>query len=110
MENCFDIWNKIKKKIDSEPFRNRKFPKEGEVWMAAIGKNIGFEQNGSGDSFSRPILVIRKFNNYSDPEGNKVSAILAQMKLVSSKRVMRKIYRIEDSLFRMIKDKLRSFL
>jgi mRNA interferase MazF len=130
MENCFDIWNEIKKKIDSESFRNKKFPKEGEVWMAAIGKNIGFEQNGSGDNFSRPILVIRKFNNqmfwcvplstkqksidfyfnYSDPEGNKVSAILAQMKLVSSKRVMRKIYRIEDSLFKLVKERLRSFL
>ncbi len=25
---------------------------------------MGFEQNGSGDNFSRPILIIRKFNNH----------------------------------------------
>lgn len=41
-----------------------KFPKEGEVWMCTLGKNIGFEQNGSGDSFSRPVMIIKKFNNH----------------------------------------------
>ena len=27
------------------------------------GKNIGFEQNGKGSNFVRPILVLRKFNS-----------------------------------------------
>ena len=59
----FDIWNQLKKKIDSLDFLCNRYPKEGEVWMISVGKNIGFEQNGSGSNFSRPVLVIKKFNN-----------------------------------------------
>lgn len=63
MRNDFDSWNEIKKKIhvggDSPPL----FPKAGEVWMCSLGRNIGFEQNGSGNNFSRPVLVVKKFNN-----------------------------------------------
>jgi mRNA interferase MazF len=63
----FDEWNEQKKNIEqssdtySEPLL---YPKEGEVWMSVLGKNIGFEQNGGGDNFSRPFLVIKKFNNH----------------------------------------------
>ena len=129
MDN-FDSWNELKKKIDAAKNEPDKFPKEGEIWMSNLGKNIGFEQNGSGDSFSRPILIIKKFNNhmfwaiplstkqksfdfyfnYTDPNNQKVSAILAQMKLISVKRLKRKLYDIPDELLGQIKQKLKSFL
>ncbi len=128
--NNFDAWNELKKKIDIEESSPDRFPKEGEVWMSALGKNIGFEQNGSEDNFSRPVLVVKKFNNhmfwvvplstkqkdfdfyfnYADPNGQKVSAILAQMKLLSVKRVERKLYDISKELFDGIKQRLKSFL
>ena len=128
--NDFDSWNNLKKKIDFERAEPNRFPKEGEVWMSALGKNIGFEQNGSGDNFSRPILVIKKFNNhmfwgiplsskqkdfdfyfnYVDPNGQKASAILAQIKLISVKRIERKMYDIPDALFEEVKQKLKSFI
>ncbi len=60
----FDVWNSLKKKIQTDNNDINFFPKEGEVWMSAVGKNIGYEQNGSGDNFSRPILIIKKFNNH----------------------------------------------
>jgi len=126
----FNSWNELKKKIESEEKDSEKFPKEGEVWMSNIGRNIGFEQNGSGNDFSRPILIIKKFNNhmfwaiplstkqkdldfyfnYTDPSNQKVSAILAQMKLVSVKRLKRNLYNIPKKVFEEIKQKLRSFL
>src|SRR3989339_328098 len=129
MQKDFDKWNELKKKIDAEIIKLNRFPKEGEVWMSAIGKNIGFEQNGSGDNFSRPILIIKKFNNhmfwaiplstkqkkfdfyfnFTDPNNNKVSAILAQLKLVSVKRLKRKLYDIPSELFNEIKQILKSF-
>src|SRR3989344_2420314 len=56
----FDSWNELKKKIEDDKNDPDKFPKEGEVWMCSLGRNIGFEQNGSGDNFSRPILIIKK--------------------------------------------------
>ena len=126
----FDSWNKLKKKIAIEDEIPDRFPKEGEVWMSSVGKNVGFEQNGSGDSFSRPVLVIKKFNNhmfwvvplstkqkkfdfyfnYTDPNNEKVSAILAQMKLFSIKRFKRKLYDIPDSIFIQMKDKIKLFI
>ena len=126
----FNRWNELKKKIDEKNNILDTFPKEGEVWMSDIGINIGYEQNGSEDNFSRPMLIVKKFNNhmfwgvplstkqkdldfyfnYTDPNGQKVSVILAQMKLVSVKRLKRDIYIIPEKLFDEIKQKLKSFL
>jgi mRNA-degrading endonuclease toxin of MazEF toxin-antitoxin module len=126
----FDRWNAQKKRIESGLADTTKFPKEGEVWMSTMGKNIGYEQNGSGDNFSRPVLIIKKFNNhmlwvvplstkqktfdfyfnYTDPNNEKVSAILAQLKLVSVKRLNRKLYAVTDTLLFDIKSRLRTFL
>ena len=128
--NDFDFWNELKKKTDAEKNEPDRFPKGGEVWMSVLGKNIGFEQNGSGDNFSRPVLIIKKFNNhmfwtiplstkqknfdfyfnYTDPNNQKVSVILAQIRLLSVKRLKRKLYDIPDVLFNQIKQKLKSFL
>lgn len=44
----------MKKKIDLRNEVLNNFPKEGEVWMADIGLNIGYEQNGNENNFSRP--------------------------------------------------------
>jgi len=35
-----------------------------KYFSTTFGKNIGFEQNGSGDNFSRPVLIVKKFNNH----------------------------------------------
>ncbi|MFZ2522105.1 MAG: type II toxin-antitoxin system PemK/MazF family toxin [Minisyncoccia bacterium] len=126
----YDLWNELKKKIQSDTSEPDYFPKEGEVWMCSLGKNIGFEQNGSGSNFSRPILVVKKFNNhmfwcaslstkqkkfdfyfnFTDPNGEKVSVILAQLKLVSVKRLKRKLYDISSNNLKEIKVKLSGFL
>ena len=98
--------------------------------MCSLGKNIGYEQNGSGDSFSRPVLIIKKFNNqmflcvplstkqkdfdfyynYIDPNNQKVSVILAQIKLISVKRLKRKLYEFEEKQLKEILSKLKSYL
>ena len=126
----YDAWNKLKKKIQTNTDEINFFPKEGEVWMSMLGKNIGYEQNGSGDNFSRPVLVIKKFNNhmfwcaplstkqkaldfyfnFTDIHEQNVSVILAQMKLVSVRRLRRKLYEISPATFLEIKAKLQSFL
>ena len=48
--------------------------------------------------------------NYTDPNDQKVSAILAQMKLISVKRLKRKLYEVPSELFEKIRQKLKSFL
>ena len=130
MYKNFDEWNILKKKIDEQEESLTNFPKAGEVWMISMGENIGFEQNGSNQDFSRPVLVIRKFNNhmfwsvplttkqknidfyfnYTDLENRKVSLILAQMKLTSVKRFKRKLYNLDLSLFDQVRSILKSFI
>lgn len=126
----FDTWNKIKKATDDETDTPDRFPKEGEVWMSVLGKNIGFEQNGGGENFSRPLLIIKKFNNhmfwaiplstkqkgfdfyhnFTDPYNNPVSVILAQMKLVSLKRLKRKLYDLPQEQLDEVKSKIERLL
>lgn len=62
MEKDFDAWNKVKKRIDNKYVEETLFIKEGEVWMVNMGLNVGYEQNGNGENFSRPGLIIKKFN------------------------------------------------
>ena len=129
-EILFDTWNNQKKILQAEIEMEISYPKEGEVWMCSIGKNIGFEQNGSGENYARPVLVIKKFNNkmfwtvplsskqkdidfyhnFTDSDNLKVSLILAQMKLVSIKRMRRKMYDIDQNVLVVSKNKLREYL
>ncbi|MCX6712766.1 MAG: type II toxin-antitoxin system PemK/MazF family toxin [Candidatus Vogelbacteria bacterium] len=126
----FDLWNEVKKLLENEEEPPDKFPKEGEVWMSSLGRNIGYEQNGSGDNFSRPVLIVKKFNNhmfwviplstkqksfdfyfnYTDPNSQKVSAILAQIRLMSVKRFKRKLYDLDNQKLGEVRLKLKSFL
>jgi hypothetical protein len=60
----FDDWNRLKKSLESNIEGPNRFLKEGEAWMSLVGKNIGWEQNGTGIRFSRPVLILRVFNNH----------------------------------------------
>lgn len=93
-----------------------------EIFYAHIGENVGFEQCGKGDSFVRPVLVFKKFNNalfwgiplsttqnrgkyYFDFEfKDSISvAILSQLKLFDAKRLDRKIGKMEKAEFQKLK-------
>lgn len=118
MQKNFNDWNESKKRIDSDPNPNL-FPQAGEVWICAIGLNVGFEQNGSRENFSRPVLIIKKFNNkmfwiaplsakqkkldfyynFTDKHNQNVAVILAQLRLLSVKRFERKMYNFPEENF-----------
>lgn len=130
MERYFDKWNAIKKRIDAQSDIDTLFPKEGWVWMCSVGANIGYEQDGAGEVFERPVLVVKKFNNkmfwvvplsskqkkfdfyynFTDPHGRKSSAIIAQLRLVSAKRFIRDMYQMSDADFTAIRVCLIGFL
>ena len=57
----FNNWNEKKQKAHND--KQRPFFHEQEVWFCSLGANIGFEQDGRGDDFLRPVLVLKKFNN-----------------------------------------------
>jgi len=129
MDAEFDTWNEIKKRINNKT-KNLPFPQEREVWMSFVGKNVGFEQNGAGRSFSRPILIFKKFNNnmfwvmplsskqkelnyyynFLDVNNRSASVIIAQLKLVSIKRLNRKLYELPFHHFTNIKNITSKFI
>ena len=39
--------------------------KEGEVWWCHLGENMGVEINGKGNEFTRPMVILKKYDKYS---------------------------------------------
>ena len=61
MTKDYKDWMPIKSQINN----NEKYPigfKEREIWYASIGENIGFEEDGKGIKFARPVLILRVFS------------------------------------------------
>lgn len=63
MKKDFDRWNEMKKQLEREAVMPPAFPKNGEVWMCTLGKNLGREQNGGHRDFARPVLVSCAIEN-----------------------------------------------
>lgn len=62
MDTNFDDWHFLKKKLNK--IGNPPSFEEREIWWCSIGTNIGHEENGKNELFSRPVLVVRKFNKH----------------------------------------------
>jgi mRNA interferase MazF len=59
----FNEWNEVKKEIDTR--EKSIIFKERDVFWVSIGENIGYEQNGKGEIFSRPVVIVKKiFEKY----------------------------------------------
>jgi len=119
----FDGWNRKKKKVNNAiPIKEFS---EKEIWWASLGVNVGREIDGKHHNYERPILVLRKFNSetlWALPltstlkEGTYFYDLmiketirtlpLLQLRMISSKRLLRKIERIPDTEFFNICEKL----
>ncbi|OHA40204.1 MAG: hypothetical protein A3J31_01320 [Candidatus Taylorbacteria bacterium RIFCSPLOWO2_02_FULL_48_16] len=123
MYKDFDAWNKRKKEIHKSEFCS--FVHEREIWWCSFGINVGDEEDGKNESFERPALVIKKFNRnivLVVPLTTKIkdnqyyfafihqnirfAAILSQLRLISTKRLSRRIRRIDHTLFKEIKERI----
>ena len=128
MQKDFDKWNSKKKFVnDTErvPFFH-----EREIWFCFLGANVGFEQDGQGEDFQRPVVIIRKFNNeicwavplsktkkrgkyyFTFPFDTQTTsaAILSQIKLIDAHRLSRKIGALDEVNFKMLIEKLKALL
>ena len=54
----FDQWNELKKHINHR--RSNFFVKERQIWYVHLGHNVGFEEDGKGGDFKRPVLILKK--------------------------------------------------
>ena len=125
----FKKWHDKKRFLHNE--KVRPFFHEREVWFCTLGLNVGFEQDGSGEEFLRPIVVIKKFNNevfwglpltkivkrgkyyyQFNIEGKKdiSTVVLSQIRLIDAKRLQYKIGDLGEKDFLEIKKHLIGFL
>jgi mRNA interferase MazF len=100
--------------------------KEGEVWWCSVGMNVGVEIYGKGPKFTRPVLILKKFNADSFlgvplTSRHKISdwyisvayadhadlAVLNQAKIFDAKRLLTRMGALTDGNLQNVK---RAFL
>jgi mRNA interferase MazF len=128
MSKDYDSWNKRKKNIDKH--NENKFYHAREVWWCILGLNIGFEQDGTGDDFERPVLILKGFsrnvctvislttstkkNPYHISAGKidekEAFAIISQIRLIDTKRFINKICTLDQEKFEIIRKAAKDIL
>jgi mRNA interferase MazF len=49
-------------KSDIECREERLYFHERQIWFCRLGANVGFEQDGRGELFLRPVVILKKFS------------------------------------------------
>jgi mRNA-degrading endonuclease toxin of MazEF toxin-antitoxin module len=127
MKKDFDHWNRKKKELESR--HTELLFKTGDIWWCAVGVNVKDESCGKGDTFRRPVLVIRKLSRKSfigiplstqkkvgswfidiTIHGEKRYALLYQIRMFSTSRFQRRFAALDDTDFARVKEKLEALL
>ncbi len=123
MEKDFDKWNVRKKNLNANE-RGADFH-EREIWWCSVGVNVGREQDGRQDNFERPVVVVKKLSpdtfcalplstkkriakfqsavTHADVHG---FALLDQVRVLDSRRLLRKIGTMSEPEFLTLKRRL----
>ena len=129
MKKDFDSWNEEKKQThDNENYRP--LYREREVRWCRLGANIGFEQDGTGKDFSRPVLILKGFSRHvcliiplttskkknpyhfsiGDIGGRKAFAIISQLRLIDTRRLDQQLGVIGKEMFEQIRKAVKDLL
>jgi mRNA interferase MazF len=126
MKKDYIAWMAVKASVNNNLARPVGF-KPRDIWICSIGENIGFEEDGKGSLFVRPVLILKAFSNVMchivplsttekrgafyyefDGQTGKVSvALLTQSRVVDSSRLRRKIGVVSKKDFEEIKKRIR---
>ena len=107
-------WNAVK--VHLELHGRQPNPKQGELWWAGVGRNLGTEMHGKNDRFARPVLIYKKLSRYNFmgipltskehsgtwyvnflQNGISETAMLHQAKTMSVKRLYSRMGEIDDA-------------
>lgn len=117
MKKDFQKWHGIKKELHERS--SEVFFHEREIWWCSLGANIGFEQDGTGEDFQRPVVILKKFNldvcliipltgrektgkyyfAIGEVDGRKATAVISQVRFIDRKRLANKIGVVEEGIF-----------
>lgn len=124
MGKDFDYWNEKKKELHENA--RRLFFRDGEIWWAYLGINVGYEIDGKNRDFSRPVLVLKKYNQFSFlalplssakknnaywlpigvVSGREAFANLSQLRNIESKRLINKVGYVPSDTLSQIREKV----
>lgn len=122
----FDNWNIKKKILDKRDVELYYRPRE--IWWCYLGLNVGCEQDGNEKKFLRPVIIVRDFGSSScliipltksskkhplripigEVENNKAVAVLSQMKVIDTKRLLEKINILDKDRFLILRKAIRN--
>lgn len=125
MEKDFDKWNEVKKGTNAEEPRLYTMR---EIWWCRLGVNVGFEQDGSERLFLRPVVIVRAFGpniclilpltaskqkhplriSVGDVQGRQASALLSQMRIIDTRRLVEKVGFMDKQVFAELKKALKN--
>jgi len=128
MKKDFDGWSGRKKELHKRS--DAPFYCQREVWWCALGINIGFEQDGSGIEYYRPIIILRGLSRQTclvvplttstndHPlrprvgiiENKEARALLSQIRVIDTKRLIRKMGYVNKSSFEKIQKAAKDML
>ena len=129
MKKDFDQWNEEKKRINgSEEYLPLYYARE--VRWCRLGVNIGFEQDGTGREYSRPVLILKGFsrrvclviplttstkkNPYHIPlgevGGKNAAVITSQLRLIDTRRLDQHIAVVDKKTFELIRKAVKAIL
>lgn len=122
----FDSWNKVKQHVHGE--ERSVVIRRGEIRWASIGVNVGMEIDGKGESFLRTVLIIdcigkglalvvpitsgeKQFPGYIPLvwKGKTDSLCVHHMRVISTKRILRREAKIPSNTLAGIKEQIKKF-
>lgn len=128
MEKDFDKWNTRKKIIHGQ--KSGVFYHKREIWWCTLGVNIGNEQDGSGNEYRRPVLVLKGLSiqtciiiplttsteehalrpSVGIVDDKKARALLSQLRVIDIKRLVKKIGYLDKDIFEKIRKNAKDLL
>ncbi len=127
MKKDFDRWNEEKKKINACEGR---FYHEREVWWCSLGTNVGYEQDGNGKEFRRPVLVLKALSRHTClivplssslhrhqmriplgiVGGKEAQAIVSQLRVIDTRRFVSRMDILKQNIFMKIQKAIKVML
>jgi mRNA-degrading endonuclease toxin of MazEF toxin-antitoxin module len=121
-------WNELKKQVNDGSLLP--LYHEREIWWAHLGVNVGYEQDGTGPSYERPLLIMRGFSTHvcvvvplttskirdrfyisaGIVEGKQAAAIVSQIRLIDTRRLINKVGTLDRAILSLARGRGRSHL
>jgi len=127
IQKDYNSWNTSKQRLNNK--NGDVFFYEREIWWCSIGVNIGHESDGKHSYFERPVLILKivgkelfwgipltssiKINRFHAQiwvNDNLSSAMITQMRIFSSKRLLRKMGSIDKHDYLVVKTSILNIL